>query len=166
MLARFHPVPGSSGPRWTGLSWLCMSSPRRSPGPHQICCTQATAVTSAFDAPLSFAGSWRSLLLLEPSVFAAGSFDQHEAMRGFGNGAISVALLGVLLLLGPEPWVAGFLYAVLAQYHSVIVLLQLRNPLPPPAPPWLAPAFHGALGGWLAGQALARLNAAKTEKAE
>ena len=87
------------------------------------------------------------ILLLRPSMFDPdASFEHREAMRGFGNGAIAVGLVGVAILakgekIGPA---ADVLYAIIATYHCVIVALQCRSPMKG-APVWLAPLFHGAL---------------------
>ena len=99
------------------------------------------------------------VLVLSPSVFENdATFKHHEAMRGFGNGALSITLVGITVLAHKhfggqrghektrtELSLVAFLYATLVQYHLGIVWLQFRNPLPPPTPFWVAPLFHGTL---------------------
>ena len=87
-----------------------------------------------------------AVLVLAPQLFVPGeiSVDHTESLRGIGNGALSIGLLGLALLLSDEsagPWWA---YAVVAQYHAGVVILQLKHPLLG-LPYWLAPSFHGWL---------------------
>jgi hypothetical protein len=84
-----------------------------------------------------------TILLLKPSFFNPNATASHmETMRGVGNGALSIGVVGLALLnMDPRP---TFLFAVLAQYHSLVVWLQLREPMPN-MPAWLPPLFHGLL---------------------
>ena len=113
-----------------------------------------------------------AILLFQPNIFEPGPvhFGHLEAMRGFGNGAVSVTLVGAALALDGKPnsRTATWLYAILAQYHLGIFVLQCRNPMKG-APVWLAPSFHGILAaafllrcvGW-AGPGLASLASNKS----
>jgi hypothetical protein len=89
-----------------------------------------------------------SVLLVAPSVFVpTAAHDHQEALRGIGNGALSIALLGVALLMsgrqiGTALGRCGF--AILSQYHLGVVLLQLKHPMLG-VPWWVAPGFHGLL---------------------
>ena len=84
-----------------------------------------------------------TILLLKPSFFNPNATASHmETMRGIGNGALSIGVVGLALLnMDPRP---TFLFAVLAQYHSLVVWLQLREPMPN-MPARLPPFFHGLL---------------------
>eukprot|EP00658_Telonema_sp_P-2_P038093 TRINITY_DN27377_c0_g1_i1.p2 TRINITY_DN27377_c0_g1~~TRINITY_DN27377_c0_g1_i1.p2 ORF type:complete len:148 (-),score=22.73 TRINITY_DN27377_c0_g1_i1:378-821(-) len=93
-------------------------------------------------------------LLLSPSVLVPGvlSADHTEALRSIGNGAITVGFIGVALLLASPPDRPRWAYAVIAQYHLGVVVLQLRHPMVG-VPYGLAAGFHGLLLGgfvWLA----------------
>lgn len=96
------------------------------------------------------------ILLFSPEIFETDAdFDMREAMRGFGNGALCIALLAGVIL-----WRSGgfpgrkektrtvasefLLYGLLAQYNIGIFALQIRNPMKN-APVWLAPLFHGSI---------------------
>ena len=84
------------------------------------------------------------LLVFSPQVFSAGnlSLDHSEAIRGIGNGAISIGFVGLGLLISPakQPWA----YGIMAQYHLGVVILQWKHPLPG-VPLAGALAFHGPL---------------------
>ena len=72
-----------------------------------------------------------TVLVLAPQLFVPGeiSVDHTESLRGIGNGALSIGLLGLALLLSDEsagPWWA---YVIVAQYHVGVVILQLKHPL-------------------------------------
>ena len=100
------------------------------------------------------------ILLVAPQVFEPqAAFNQLEPMRGFGNGAVSVALVGMVLLwrahretrridtssgITSDGTVDSALYGIIAQYHCGIAALQCRNPMKG-VPVWLAPMFHGIL---------------------
>ncbi len=90
------------------------------------------------------------LLLFSPAVFLGdtATYGHLETARGFGNGAISIALLGAVLLFRHSTWpdhgvVWGF--AILAQYHAVIIVVQLREPNYTPAMKALVSTFHGLM---------------------
>jgi hypothetical protein len=107
-----------------------------------------------------------SVLLVSPVLFAptASSIDHQEALRGIGNGALSVALLGLALLTSGrsiDSALGRFGFAILAQYHLGVVILQLKHPLLG-IPWWLAPGFHGVLLLAFASRVLPSLRAKTT----
>ncbi len=88
-----------------------------------------------------------SVLLVRPEVFVDGAtFVHQESLRGVGNGALSIGLVGAALLCTREDGsnFRRLAYAVISQYHVGVVYLQIRHPLAD-TPVWLAPAFHGFL---------------------
>ena len=88
-----------------------------------------------------------SVLLINPEIFVDGAtFVHQESLRGVGNGALSIGLVGAALLCTREDGSAlrRLAYGVVAQYHTGVVYLQIRHPLTD-TPVWLAPAFHGFL---------------------
>ena len=82
------------------------------------------------------------VLLLSPSTFVPTATPTHsETLRGVGNGAISIGLVGVALLNMSIHSRPRILLGIIAQYHCVVVWLMLREPLPNLE--IIAPSFHG-----------------------
>eukprot|EP00978_Attheya_sp_CCMP212_P041810 scaffold244569_cov61-Attheya_sp.AAC.1 len=98
-----------------------------------------------------------TLLMTQPHLFAAdnaSSVDHAEAMRGIGNGALSILFVGLAMLLSHDRHRPRWAYAIMAQYHLGVCILQIKHPLPG-VPLMGAIAFHGPLlacFGWRAVQ--------------
>ena len=87
------------------------------------------------------------ILLIQPQLFAPNmdGKNHEEALRGIGNGAFCVGVIGLALLRQQDrekrpQWA----FATMALYHAGVVALQLRHPLLG-VPYWIAPLFHGLL---------------------
>ena len=87
-----------------------------------------------------------SILIFQPLLFAPApdGIDHVEALRGIGNGAFCIGVLGVCLLVKEKEERPRFAFGVIGLYHFGVVVLQLRHPLLG-VPYWLAPGFHGLL---------------------
>ena len=87
-----------------------------------------------------------SILLLQPRLFAADpdGVNHVEALRGIGNGALCVGVLGLCVFLSDRALRPQWAFATMALYHFGVVVLQLRHPLLG-VPFWLAPLFHALL---------------------
>ena len=88
-----------------------------------------------------------TILLLSPTIFNSDATLSHlESLRGVGNGAISIGLVGVALLnmkKTSQIHQKKVLFGIIAQYHCFVVWLQLRHPIP--GMEIVAPGFHALL---------------------
>ena len=87
-----------------------------------------------------------TILLVQPLLFAPSpdGVNHEEALRGIGNGAFCIGVVGACVLREKREKRPQWAFAAMALYHANVVVLQLRHPLLG-VPYWLAPLFHGLL---------------------
>eukprot|EP00040_Diaphanoeca_grandis_P000735 m.273997 g.273997 ORF g.273997 m.273997 type:complete len:124 (-) comp109939_c0_seq1:375-746(-) len=86
-------------------------------------------------------------LLLAPSEMLP---TQNSKLRDVGNGTLSIGLISTAVLFSKVEDRPRFVYGVLAQYHIIVVCLQMVANAVPGIPPSVIIGFHGTLACWFA----------------